>query len=276
LAFIPRLLKPGAKVVATFHSRDRFHEKWRWPAKAYLAFGEWAVNRFPHATIAVSHTLQLFCLTKFKRKAWHIPNGVELPQGHHGAQALKKFGLSPGGYFFALNRFVPVKAIEDALAAFGRLSTDMKFAVIGYAGANRSERSYESKLRNLASRDPRIVFTGKQTGEQLQELIANAYAMVHPSRVEGLSISVLEAMAHGKLVIMSDIPPNLELIDHSGIAYKVGDVGALEQAMQFAISDPKMVKDRGERARQAVKQLYSWDSVVNRTEAVYFSLTKRI
>jgi glycosyltransferase involved in cell wall biosynthesis len=120
------------------------------------------------------------------------------------------------------------------------------------------------------------VFTGKQTGGALQELIANSYAMVHPSRVEGLSISVLEAMANGKLVIMSDIPPNLELIDHSGIAYKVGDVAALNQAMLFAISDPKMVEERGKRAREAVRQLYSWDSVVNRTEAVYFSLVKRI
>lgn len=276
LAWIPRLFKPGCKVVATFHSRDRFHEKWRWPAKMYLAYGEWAVNRFPHATIAVSHTLQLYCRARFKRKAWHIPNGVDFPHVQHGTQTLKRFGLLPGRYFFSLNRFVPVKAIEDAIEAFKMLTTDMKLAIIGYAGKNRSEQNYEKRLRNLATGDARIVFTGKQTGGALQELIANSYAMVHPSRVEGLSISVLEAMANGKLVIMSDIPPNLELIDHSGIAYKVGDVAALNQAMLFAISDPKMVEERGKRAREAVRQLYSWDSVVNRTEAVYFSLVKRI
>jgi len=79
---------------------------------------------------------------------------------------------------------------------------------------------------------------------------------------------------NGKLVIMSDIPANLELIDHSGIAYQVGNVSALKDAIVWALSDPNMVKKRGERARDAVQRLYSWDSVVNRTEALYFSLIK--
>lgn len=274
LAWIPRVFKPWSKVVATFHSQDRFHEKWRWPAKLYLAFGEWAVTHFPHATIAVSHTLQLLCRRRYKRFAWHIPNGVDLPRRHGGQSELKKFGLEPGKYLYTLNRFVPVKAIEDAIRAFREVKTDMRLAVIGYAGPNRAEKAYEERLRELASSDPRIVFTGRQTGEALQQLVCNAYAMVHPSRIEGLSLSVLEAMADGKLVIMSDIPPNLELIDHSGIAYQVGNVSGLADAIGWALSDPGMVKERGERAREAVHRLYSWASVVSRTEALYFSLTK--
>lgn len=274
LAWIPRLFKPRSKVVVTFHSRDRFHEKWRWPAKLYLMLGEWTATHLPHATIAVSHSLQLLCRKKFGRFAWHIPNGVDLPRLHPGSQELKKFGLEPGKYFYTLNRFVPHKAIEDAIRAFREVKVDMKLAIIGYAAPNRAERSYEAYLRELASSDPRIVFTGKQTGDTLRQLAGHAYAMVHPSRDEGLSISVLEAMANGKLVIMSDIAPNLELIDHSGIAFQVGNVSALKDAMVWALSDPAMVKERGERAREAVQRLYSWSSIVNRTEALYFSLLK--
>jgi len=274
LAWIPRLFKPRCRVVATFHSQDRYHEKWRWPAKMYLTYGEWAATHYPHATIAVSHTLQILCRNKYQRFAWHIPNGVDLPRMRAGSSELKKFGLTPGNYFYTLNRFVPVKALEDAIRAFREVRTDKRLAIIGYAGPSRVEKVYEQRLRELASPDPRIIFTGKQTGTTLEQLVGNSYAMIHPSRIEGLSISVLEAMANGKLVIMSDIPANLELIDHSGIAYQVGNVSALKDAIVWALSDPNMVKKRGERARDAVQRLYSWDSVVNRTEALYFSLIK--
>lgn len=274
LAWIPRLFKPGCKVVATFHGQDRFHEKWRWPARLYLKFGEWAVKTFPHATIAVSHSLQLLCKRKKPCHVWYIPNGVEPIRRTAGTDELRRFGLEPGRYFYLLSRFIPVKAIEDAIRAFREVRTDMRMAVIGYAGPNRTEQAYESRLRELASSDPRIVFTGKQTGEVLHQLVGHAYAMVHPSRSEGLSFSVLEAMANGRLVIMSDIEPNLELIDHSGIAYQVGNVSALRDAMVWALADPGMVKERGSRAAEVVKHLYSWDSVVSRTEALYFSLLK--
>src|SRR5260221_7652987 len=48
LAWIPRIFKPSARVVVTFHSRDRFHEKWGAFARAYLAYGEWTAVTFPH------------------------------------------------------------------------------------------------------------------------------------------------------------------------------------------------------------------------------------
>jgi len=79
----------------------------------------------------------------------------------------------------------------------------------------------------------------------------------------------LEAMSYGKLVIMSDIQPNLELIDHSGIAIPVGDVQALSTAMGWALENPDLVKQRGERAKEIVHRLYSWESVTRRVEKVY-------
>ncbi len=272
LAWIPRLFKPRAKIVVTFHSRDRFHEKWRWFAKAYLALGEWTAVFFPHTTVATSHAIQLFCQRKFKKHVWYIPNGVDIPKKLPGHDELGKFGLQPDGYFFTLSRFIPHKAIEDAIAAFKSVVTDKRLVVIGFAGPNYIEQRYEKKLRAAALGDERIVFSGRQTGETLKQLIAHSYAMIHPSRSEGLSVSVLEAMSYAKLVIMSDIPENLELIDHSGVSYKSGDVGALKQALDYVLADPKMTEERGKRARDSAIRLFSWDSVVSRTEAVYAAL----
>ncbi|MDQ7814844.1 MAG: glycosyltransferase family 4 protein [Patescibacteria group bacterium] len=272
LAWIPRLLKRKTKIVVTFHSRDRFHEKWRWFAKAYLAFGEWTAVFFPHTTVATSHSIQLFCRNKFNKHVWYIPNGVDIPKKLPGLDELKKFGLESGGYFFTLSRFIPHKAIEDAIIAFKSVLTDKKLLIIGFAGDNSAEQRYEKKLKAAALGDDRIIFSGRQTGETLKQLIANSYAMIHPSRSEGLSVSVLEAMSFAKLVIMSDIPENLELIDHSGVSYKSGDIGGLKNALDYVLADPKMTEERGKRARESAIRLFSWDSVVSRTEAVYAAL----
>ncbi len=274
LSWIPRIFKPWSKVVVTFHSRDRFHEKWGWFARNYLAFGEWTAVRLPHATIAVSHSIQLLCRKKFHKHVWYIPNGVFMPPKNPGQDVLEKFGLKPEKYFFTLSRFIPHKAIDDVIRAFRELKTDFKLAVVGFAANNSKERDYEKHLRALAAKDKRIVFTGKLTGKSLQQLMSNAYTLVHASRSEGLSFSILEAMSYGKVVVMSDIPENLELIDHSGVAYKVGSIAALRDTLQWLTTDPSIVHERGERARKVAFRLYSWDSIVERTEALYFSLAQ--
>ena len=272
LAWIPRIFTPWKKVVVTFHSRDQFHEKWVWFARKYLAFSEWTAVRFPHATIATSHAIKLFCKKAFRSSVWYIPNGVEVPKLSIGSEFVRRLGLEPGKYFYTLSRLVQHKAIEDAIKAFQQIETEMKLVVIGSAAPD--EKPYEEMLQKLASRDSRVQMLGRRIGDELEQLITHAYAMVHPSRSEGLSIAVLEAMAHGKLVVMSDIPENLELVDHSGVSYAVGNVPALRDAMNVVLSDARLVEERGSRAREVVKRLYSWDTVVERTEALYSSLVR--
>ncbi len=270
LSWIPRMFAPWTNVIVTFHSRDQFHEKWGLFARAYLAYGEWTAVAFPHATIAVSHVIQLFCRKMFGADVIYIPNGVEIPMRRPGTTALAQFGLEPEKYFFTLSRFVPQKAIEDVFVAFAGVETDKKLLVIGWAAP--SEQEYLERLERLAAKDGRVVFAGRQTGSHLNEFVAHSYAMIHASRSEGLSVSILEAMSHGKLVLMSDIPENLELIDHSGITFKTGDIQALRDMIQWLVQDPQLVHERGERARDVIKRRYSWESVTDRVESVYQSL----
>ncbi len=269
-AWIPRLFKPSAKIVVTFHSRDRHHEKWSWFARAYLAFGEWTAVTFPHATITPSHVIQVFCRHMFGKELKHIPNAVQVPDLHAGTGTLKDFGLTSDGYFITLSRLLPLKALEDVIRAFKGVKTNKKLVIIG--DATTDMHWYEKKLRAEAAGDLRILFVGRRSGLELQQLMAHAYTMVHCSRTEGLSVAILEAMSYAKLVIMSDIPANRELIDHSGLAYPLGDVRALRDMLQVAVDDPSMVHMRGQRAREVIKRLYSWDSVIVRMESLFQSL----
>ena len=267
LSWIPRIFGRKAKVVVTFHSRDQFHEKWGLFARLYLAFGEWTACHFPQATIAVSHGIQLLCRKLHGREAWYIPNGVELPIGWPGTHELAPLGLQPNRYFLCLARLVPHKAQDDVIRAFKKLNTTAKLAIVG--SASFDDAAYAEKLKRLAGDDERIVFTGHQGGEALHELIAHEYAMVHASRSEGLSVSVLEAMSYGKLVIMSNIPENMELIDHSGISFNVGNASALADAMKWSLNEPQLSRERGLRGKEVIHKLYSWKAVVDRTVKLY-------
>ncbi|MEO5927436.1 MAG: glycosyltransferase family 4 protein [Patescibacteria group bacterium] len=269
LAWIPRLLKRHARVFATFHSQDKLHEKWGFIARAYLAYGEWAACHFPHKTIAVSHGIQLFCQQMYGRDAIYIPNGVDIPTREPGTSHIKALGLEPNGYFMTLGRLIPLKAHEVAIRAFKEIKTDKKLLIIGEPSIYDVE--YHAMLQELARQDPRVVLMGYRSGDELKQLLGHCYAMIHPSRIEGLAIAILEAMSYGKLVVMSDIPANRELVDHSGIAFPVGNVTKLRETLEWLLSDPVLVKVRGERAREAVRKFYSWEHVVRKTEAEYQS-----
>ena len=267
LSWIPRLFKRSARIVATFHSRDQFHEKWSLFARSYLAFGEWTCVTFPHATIVTSHEIQKLCKLLFNKDTIVIPNGVEVPTHLPGASRVKDLGFKPQEYFLCLARLVPHKAQDVAIKAFKKLNTTAKLAIVGSASFDDAE--YADKLKRLAGKDERIVFTGNQDHDTVKQLISNSLALVHPSRSEGLSISILEAMSYGIISILSDIPENLELIDHSGIAFPTGNVEELEKVMRWVLDDPAAAKERGKRAQEIVQRLYSWPAVVRRIEQVY-------
>ncbi len=268
LCWIPRWFKRSVRVIVTFHSRDQFHEKWGGFAKLYLMFSEWAAVALPHATITVSHELQILCSLLFpKKEVDYVPNGVEIPNKKISHKDLRQFKLQPGKYFLHLARLVAHKAQDDAIRAFQELKTNDKLVIAG--AASFDDVVYMEQLKTLAKDDPRIIFTGHVSGHTLKSLVAHCRAMVHPSRSEGLSVSILEAMSHGKVVIMSDIPANLELIDHSGIAIPVGNVEMLSAAMKWVIDDPKTASLRGQRGREIIKRLFSWESVARHIEYVY-------
>lgn len=268
LAWIPRLLKPHAKVVVTFHSQDRFHQKWSAPARAYLRFGEWASVRFPDACIAVSHTLQVLIRKTYGRQVIFIPNGAEVESVSSEAM-VRALGLLPGEYLLNVGRIVPQKGLHTLIAAFKQLDTKKKLVIVG--APSFSER-YVHELKRLAASDPRIVFVGQQTGEVLRELYAHCYLYIQPSESEGLAVVVLEAMALGKAVLVSDIPENVEAIKKTGFTFVNKDIPDLTHQLQKLLAEPEQIARMGAQAQEVIRQFFTWGVIAEKVEEVYVSL----
>lgn len=273
LAFMPRVLAPRASVVITFHSVDRYHEKWNAFARFMLKLGERSALTFAHTTIAVSKTIAEYAKSEYAGSAVYIPNGITPRRVATDPILLEPFGLEPFSYLIMVSRLVPHKSAHTLMAAWKlakaqnpKLFRSLKLAVVG---GSAFTDEYVRKLEAEAATDASIVMTGYQSGETLEALFAGARFAVHPSTSEGLPIAVLEAMSYGKAVIASDIPENLEVVGDYGLTFKTGDVQDLADKITELVKDPMQAAGLGHVARTFVEDAFNWDDIATEVLAIY-------
>jgi glycosyltransferase involved in cell wall biosynthesis len=263
-AALPRLA--GARTVVTVHGLDWQREKWGKFAAWVLKQCEGPATRFPDRTIVVSKTLREYFDTQHHRATRFIPNGTNLLPTRP-AKKILQLGLTPGKYILFVGRLVPEKGVHFLCEAFSQIDTDLKLALVG--GLSFSQ-DYVSLLKKYES--DRVRLLDYVFGEGLEELWSNAYLVVQPSTMEGLSIALLEAMSYGRCVLLSDIPENLEVADDCAVPFRSKDVADLRSKLEMLIRNPAMVRDFEGRARDRIVQHYSWDKVAENTEMVYRDL----
>jgi glycosyltransferase involved in cell wall biosynthesis len=260
-SFLPRIA--GKRTVVTVHGLDWQREKWGRCAKLYLKFGERAAVAFPNRTIAVSKHLQSYLEEKYRKSVSYIPNAVTEPVILQ-PEKIRQYGLGSRDYILFVARLVPEKGCHFLIDAYKRLNPDMKLVIAG--GSSLSD-DYVRDLRQHESE--KIIFTGYVHGELLQELYSNAYCYVHPSTVEGLPFTLLEAVSYGNCVIASDIPPNAEVVRDMGMLFASQDVDGLEQALKRVIDNPGLARSLACKARTSGLAEYNYESVTEQTVEVY-------
>ncbi len=263
---LPLAKHAGIRTVATIHGLDWQRAKWGKLASTYIKMGERAAATKADGLVVLSKSAQSYFQDVYGRTATFIPNGIENKQPRPVNQIKDKWGLDAGSYLLYLGRLVPEKRPELLIEAFKKLDTDKRLVIAG-GGSDTSE--YEASLREAAQDDPRILFTGFVNGEPLEELYTNCYAYVLPSDVEGMPMSLLEAMAHGRCCVTSDIPECADVLAGAGVTFLRGDAAALRASLESLLADRARVAAMGDAANKRVLSTYNWGSVVARTLDLY-------
>lgn len=263
---LPLAKYAGIRTVATIHGLDWQRAKWGKLASTYIKMGERAAANKADGLIVLSKSAQSYFQNAYGRAAALIPNGIEKKQLRPVKRIKQRWGLDEGSYLLYLGRLVPEKRPELLIEAFKGLDTDKRLVI---AGGCSDTSEFEMSLREAAAGDSRILFTGFVSGELLEELYSNCFAYVLPSDVEGMPMSLLEAMACGRCCVTSDIPECADVVAGNGMAFEKGSAASLRSVLRGLLADSDHAAALGAAARAHVDKTYNWDSVVDRTLAVY-------
>ena len=264
-SWLPKMF--GKRVVVTIHGVDWQREKWQSGfGSKFIRQGEKNAVKYADEIIVLSKGVQDYFKETYGRETHFIPNGVNRPQIRKANLITEKFGLKKDSYILFLGRLVPEKGIRYLVETFKNVKTDKKLVI---AGGSSDTDSFMAELKELAKDDNRILFTGFVQGAMLDELYSNAYIYTLPSDLEGMPLSLLEAMSYGNCCLVSDIPECAEVVEDKALIFKKSDVEDLREKLQEACDHPEMVMKMKKQAADFICEKYNWDEVVKETMKLY-------
>ena len=251
----------GKTTVATVHGLDWQRAKWNRFATAYLKLGERIIARYADEVIVLSENVQSYFKEKYNRDTVFIKNGITPIEKCEPDAIREQFGLEKYGYILYLARIVPEKGLHYLVDAYSALETDKTLVVAG----EMPENEYGQKILKLAD-GKNVVFTGFVQGRIMAELYSNCCLYVLPSEIEGLALTLLEAMSAGAKCLVSDIPENTAVTGIYGYSFRCSDVNALKDKIKDLLeTEPNVNTEQ----IKYIADNYSCDAVAAKTEEVY-------
>lgn len=264
MLWIPKLF--GKICIATVHGLDHQRAKWGKFAKAYIMLGEKVAVRFADEIIVLSEGVQNYFKETYGIETKFIPNGVNRPERVEAKLIIEKYGLYGDDFLCFLARLVPEKGLIYLIDAFKQVKTDKKLVI---AGGSSDTDDFMQELMKRAKGDSRIIFTGFVQGQMLEELYSNAYLYTLPSDLEGMPLSLLEAMSYGNCCVVSDIVECTEVVEDKAVIFKKSNVEDLRDKLQELCDNPEIVKSYALKSADFICKKYNWDDVVKHTLILY-------
>jgi sugar transferase (PEP-CTERM/EpsH1 system associated) len=234
-----------------------------------------AVDRF----VAVSEDIRKWMIDSIgikDSKIAKILNGVDTkrfcPGDKNGAR--RALGFSEKDVLIGtVGRLDPIKDQQLLLQAFSGLQGDRKDLRLILIGDGPERRSLESVKEKLSCKD-RIVFLGERN--DVDKLLPALDVFVLTSKNEGMSNTILEAMAAGLPIVATSVGGNLELVtqDKTGFFFEPGDIRGLTEALKFYMEHEEERRLHGGNGRSKAEQHFSLNRMVEEYESLYTSLFK--
>ena len=263
--WIPKLF--GKKCIATVHGLDWQREKWgKGFASKYIKFGEKVLAKYADEVIVLSSAAHDYFKETYNRETTIIHNGISRPTKKDAELITEKYGLKKDEYIAIVSRLTAEKGIHYLIDAFNEVKTDKKLVI---AGDTSDTDDYVKMLKEKAEGNPNIIFTGFISGDILSEIYSNAYMMVLPSDLEGMSLSLLEALGYGNTLLCSDIPENTAVAEDKAVYFEKASIEDLKEKLQKLCDDNAFVTSFREGVDEFILEKYNWQDVADATYQLY-------
>jgi glycosyltransferase involved in cell wall biosynthesis len=260
----------GIPVVATFHvAFDQRLSMWGGiTAATYRLYAPVLAHCDRVIVFSEAQSAQLAELGVPESRMRILPNGVDVDRYSPGESDWKRRLDGAGQLFVFMGRVDSEKNVDVLLRAFTDASppASTRMVVVGHGTERRRlQRHYH---------DPRVIFTGHvASADDRIGILRAADAFFLPSQVEGLSLSMLEAMSCGVATVATDVGGDGEALRGAGIVIDPENLEEqLELAIRMLIDLPWIAQPLGERARQRVLERFSIERNVDALVGLYEEL----
>jgi len=274
--FILFFLKPFIRTNIIYTSHTPF---WILPKKLFTNFLlfktllERICIKLAGEVICVSEAQKKGILEKInvkKEKLKVIKNGVDLRKFHPSAEKKKNkiIILSVARICRTKNQLFSLKAIKYVV----KNNKNIKFILIGQA----EEPIYLNKIKEFIKNENlqnNVEVVGAVDNNIIPDYYRASDIFLSSSTAEGLPLTVLEAMASGCCILLSDIPPHKEISKNDEIIFfKSNDIQDLIKKLSLIIKNKELLNSLKKKAFQTAQKFYSWEQVAKNNIEVYRSL----
>ena len=195
-----------------------------------------------------------------------VGNGVDIER-FSPSHAIPK-----SNYILYTGRLHRSKRIDILIRAFSEITKDLPGVNLLIVGRGPEERTLRRQATKLDI-GHKVIFTGWLTGDAYRDVVRNAQTYVLPSPYEGMSTSLLEAMASGVAAVATDIPNNSEIIrnETDGLLFRNGDHGDLAAKILLLYQDELLRAKIERNAREVCTSNYDWKGVADKYARMFQS-----
>lgn len=259
-SYLPPLF--GKKVVMQNHGLEWKRPKYNEKQAARMKLMEKISARTHKHWTLVSEEQREYFNTAYNREGVTITCAVRIPGEAEKSDILTRYGLNGGNYFLYMGRLVQDKNPWHLINGYIKSGiTDKKLVL---CGNNPQVTEYEESLYKLAKDNPNIIFTGAIYGADKDVMFRNAFAFCIPSTLEGLPMSLLEAMSYRKICLASDIPSCHEALGDSGVWVPYEDSDAICEQLKYIADNYAELKWQEQYNYERVKKSFSWEEATNK------------
>lgn len=267
--FAPILRWTGTPVALNVDGLEHKRRKWNWLGRGYYRLAERLATFLPNRIVTDARVIQEYYQARYGAESTMIAYGADVERRPDRA-TVRHWNVEPQRYVLYVSRLEPENNARLVIEAFKKVNTSLKLLIVGDAPY---AHDYIEELRERAGGDRRIIFTGFIFGKEYRALQQNAYCYVHATEVGGTHPALLEAMGYGNCVLTLSTPENVEVVGSAGIPYD--DEDDLAAKLQRVLRDGSIVNAYRQRAQARIKELYTWEHVVDRYERLFAEMAGR-
>jgi len=203
-----------------------------------------------------------------------IPPGIDLSRTslQNGDDFRREYGLKDKNIILFVGGFIQRKGIHYLIEAMKNVETDSIVLIAGgeIKGHPRVKEALEKQVEELGLRE-KVIFLGNLGRKEVEKAYNSADIFVLPSIAEGLPLVILEAMAHKKCVIATNIPGNSHVIrdGQNGLLFEKGNTKQLAELIDYLLKNQEIREELAKTARKDIEKKYSSEIILNQVLDLY-------